>query len=184
MKNMPTVIVDGETYRYFKGNWVDSMYILASGDVMTKIIDEWVKSLDYMPYEEVLEQAKKLKDSGYYQQVLNVLDWLIENYKKSTKVIAVIHTLSAMKTSCMRKVYKSREAIEFYENISAKFPSLKENPALLTSICSAYCDIDDYETALQYAKKACIASLDTGFAEELGRVIMRIKNRLGPDCFK
>lgn len=184
MKNIPTIIVDGETYRYIKGNQVDSMYILASGEVMTKILDEWAKNLDSVPYEEVLEQVKKLKDSGYHPQALKVLDWLIENYEKFNKGIAVTHTLSAMKTSCMRKVNKSQDAIEFYNEISLKFPSLKENPALLTSITSAYCDIDDYETALQYAKKACIASLDTVFAEELGRVIMRIKNRLGEDCFK
>ncbi len=184
MKNIPTVIVDGETYRYYKENWVDSMFILVNGDVMTKIIDERVKNLDSVPYEEVLEQTKKLKDSGYYSHALQLLDWLIDNYTKATNGVVILHTLSAMKTSCMRKVNKSQDAIEFYNDISAKFPSLKENPALLTSVTSAYCDIDDYETALQYARKACVASMDTHFAEELGKVIMRIKNKLGEDCFK
>lgn len=178
----PKITIDGETYMFINNNWVDSTYLLVGSNVMTKIIKEWIKGIDAVPYEDVFEFAKKLKGTGYSLQALQLLDWLIANREKAGNKNTVLHTLSPMKTSCLRQLKNPVGAIEFYYDITREDPGQRENAALLVSVAAAYCDADDYEKGLLFARKACRA-VGNGFPQELSNVIARVKKALGNDCF-
>ena len=179
----PTLTIDGETYMLINSNWVDSTYLLVGSDIMSKIIKEWLKNIDTVTYEEVLEYARKLKDTGYYLQALQLLEWLIANREKAEKKYTILCTLSSMKTSCLRQLNNPIGAIEFYKDITKEDPNQKDNAPLLVSIAAAYCDIDDYDNGLLFARKACSAFAGN-YSQESSGVIARIKSVLGYDCFK
>ena len=129
-----------------------------------------------------MEYARKLKDTGYNVQALQLLEWLIANRDKAEKKYTILCTLSSMKTSCLRQLHNPIGAIEFYKDITKEDPNQKDNAPLLVSIAAAYCDIDDYEMGLRFCRKA-LSAFSGNISPEVGPLIGRIKSVLGEDCF-
>lgn len=75
-----------------------------------------------------------------------------------------------------------RAAIEFFNIIIKEHKTLTFSSALYTSIAAAYCDVEDCNNALKYAKIACaLNTQDNAF--DLINLIKRIKAVFGEDCF-
>lgn len=73
-------------------------------------------------------------------------------------------------------------AIEFFNKITNEYDVANYSSALYTSIAAAYCDIDDYNNAIKYARRACAINTQEK-PYELISVIKRIQSVLGQDCF-
>lgn len=183
MLKLLTLEIDGETYRFHNSRWVDQMYCVAEGPALNKIYDHLIRTANQYPYDTVFEYARMMKDTEHYSHASKLIDYLIEHRDQSSLGSnSTLLRLVPMKTSCLRALHKPKEAIEFFNEIIKKHDTLTYSSALYTSIAAAYCDIEDHNHALQYARIACgLNTQDKPF--ELLNLIKRLKAVFGEDCF-
>ena len=183
MENILSIEIDGEIFRYINNTWVDSMYCEAPGNILNQIYDNLIERADETSYETLLEYAKVMKNSEHYAHASQLIDYLIKNCDKA-KIGKnnILLSLIPMKTSCLRAMHSPRGAIEFFNKIINEYDVANYSSALYTSIAAAYCDIDDYNNAIKYARRACAINTQEK-PYELISVIKRIQSVLGQDCF-
>lgn len=179
-----SIEVDGETYKFYNNRWVDSMYCVAEGPALNKIYDHLIQTACSYPYDTVYEYARMMKETEHYGQASKLIDYLIEHREQSSLGgNSALHRLVPMKTSCLRSMNNPKAAIEFFNKIINEHNTLTFSSALYTSIAAAYCDVENYDNALKYAKIACaLNTQDNAF--ELIYLIKRLKAVFGEDCFK
>lgn len=170
-----TIEIDNEEYHYINKQWVDEGYIIPATNVLKKIYKKILSEYKRFSDNELFEYAKEMKSLELYSEAILLIDYLLESSLGNKRNLAFVKILLPMKTSCLRSKKDPEKAIEFYEQIYDKLGEAIHSKALLVSLSSAYCDINDFGKAQYYADKAAELSKTN---DELEIVYNRINANL------
>lgn len=172
-KKREEYILDGKTYYFMHGKWVDSHFVCVSKEETYKLNSMRTKRIDFenISKSELIKMAQDMKDGEDYIYSKKLFEKILE---KETDTV-VIRNIISRYTSILRKVGQPREAIQVAEKYIGRYGKYVYSPTLFTSLAAAYCDIGD---AAEARKKANIAmSMNAGKAGiELQSVYKRIKS--------
>lgn len=159
MTKYPTVEIDGEIYRFINGQWVDSMFLVPPRDILVKIVRELYNfdSLADYSTEKLREQLLYCKNENMLAETIAFADELQSRYEAGVygrANVSGLHWLLPVRTSIYRLIGYPMGAIKIYHNAISRFGDGVLSGPLYTSVAAAYCDLCDYETALEMCKKA------------------------------
>lgn len=154
-----TVEIDSEIYRKINGQWVDSKFLVPPREILELIIHKLfnLDRLSQYPTEELREQLLYCKNEKLFPEAIAFADELQSRYETGVNGIVNIPGLRwilPVSTSLYRMMGNPHRAIEIYNNAITKFGEGVTSGALYVSIAAAYCDLEDYETALKFCNKA------------------------------
>jgi len=173
MDNREKYVVDGTTYYYINGKWVDSCYTTVTKSILFKLNAARLKSLDFenSDFSELIKIAQEMKENEDFVLSYRLFDTLL----KKTDDLSVIRSILPRYTSTIRKLERPNEAIQIAEDYINKYGKEINSSALMTSVAGALCDIGDYVEARKKANKARALSAGNS-SPELISVYSRIKS--------
>ena len=174
---MKIINYDGEKYYCLKGKFLDSSFIEVENNLAKKLFYEMYPNIDYstLDSEKILEYIKLSKETGLFEETKKACLHILDQRKESE--ILVKKALPIL-TSALRNLKNPNEAIRI-ANPYATDPNYV-SVALLTSLASAYCDIDDPKSAKKYLARAQERSGNKGVMDaEVSTVYTRIQKMLG-----
>lgn len=173
-----SIELDGNIYVKVNNKWLDSSFIVPPVQIINKLLEKEIASIDIekAPIEQVKLFITEAKQCECYALCLKIVETLI----KRSLIINDLETIKyfiSVKTSCLRGIRNPHGAIEFYNEMKKKYgTNIVRNVATLTSLSAAYCDIDDWESAEQTAKRAyALQGGNQGYVNELSLVFKRIQ---------
>lgn len=177
MEKYPTVEIDGEIYRKINGQWVDSMFLKPPREIFVKIIRKFYNfdRLSEYPIEELREQLLYCKNEKLFCEATAFADELQSRYEAGTygrANVSSLRWLLPVRTSVCRMKDNPVGAIKIYNDAQARFGDRVVSGPLYVSIAAAFCDMEDYETAIEFCKKA---RAHGERSEELNKVWKRAK---------
>ena len=147
---MEKIISNGNVYYYHNGKIYDEHFIEAPTGEAYDVLVDYYKTIDYKSLNEgeLVEFIKNLKNSGFYTNCINAcLDGLqIFSADFDRTAYPII-------SSCYRLSGSPQKAIDFYKE-HRNDPNCHNNPAMITSLAAAYCDIGDLESAEKHKSRA------------------------------
>lgn len=167
--------MDGSIYYYDGKNFLDECFIILEGAVLQKVAETYYGAIDYKKFEPdmILLYIKKLKANGLTFRAKMAMEYAMEKYNDED----FLYQLLPIYSSCCREMGLAREAIE---RIQHDYSHIEYSVALCTSLAAAYCDIKEYDKAIQYARMAYAKQGGgQGYKTELSLVFMRIKKETG-----
>lgn len=169
-----TIEVDGKQYKIIKGKFYDEHFITPPRTELIAIYDGIIKRKELFSDDELYQFAMDAKVEGCYHSAFDMITEL-EQKLISSYDISGICKFAPIKTSLYRSLGRSEEAIEYFDNLTAKYGSRIVSGALYTSIAAAFCDTHDYKRAEHYASRAYALG---GGSMELSAVYGRINREL------
>ena len=176
---MQSYTLNGKTYYYNNGTWLDRSYIrvpLAEAEKLDRAfaVNE---SLVAKSPKELIELADGASIHDNYTSSEKALKAALETCKANRDIYQIKSILPRL-TSIMRKQHHPQSAIQLFTEYNNRFGKTIWSTPLLTSIAAAYCDINNCALAKQFADRAFAFSGGTG-SKELSNVYARIKNSSG-----
>lgn len=173
---MEEYYLDGEQYFYKNGKWYTSSRMIAPQGVVAKLNKLLLEKEDFSKktIEElinIIDDARK-EEVGNYSLAAQALEAAIR--KADSKAL---RTLLPRLCSNYRRQGKYQAAIDVIGNYINEYGAQIISPALYTSYAAAFCDIENYEKAKEYANKAHAMSKGES-SPELISVYARIKKFL------
>ena len=147
---METYTLEGETYYYKNGKWLDSSYLsvpFAMVSKLNKLLN--TDAILNKDFKEVCAMIDKAKADENYVLALNLANKLA-NKSGSCDLQMLLPRI----TSLYRAIGNPKKAIAVADEYIEKYDKEVFSPMLFTSVAAAYCDLEDYETARIYADKA------------------------------
>ena len=168
---MEEYILDGETYYYKNGKWLDENKCRAPLAVVSRLNALLIKKEDFEQYsmQELLEIIDKARSSDNVQLASQALEAALR-----IASVSEIKQLLPRLTSNYRRIGKPQSAIDVFKTYTDEYQKSVWSSALFTSVAAAYCDICDYETAKKCADRAMSISAGES-SPELISVYKRIK---------
>lgn len=168
---MITLTYNKQKYIRYNNYWVDEHYEVAPL-VLQDILDrEFSATIDLSRYtvRELVRLADDFKGNESYHLAA-------KHYQEALSHASIeeCRYIYPRVTSCLRRIGKAREAVRLLTFIKEKFGLSMITPVLLTSVAAAYCDLNEYDNALNCAKRA-YAMLNGNASEELRLVFKRIQ---------
>lgn len=162
---------EGKTYKRYNGNWIDSSYMIAPLIVQEALDKRYAQSLSLEHYsvEELIKLADEFKNNESYILAAKHYREAISRADRDT-----CRYIYPRLTSCLRKIGRSREAVEIISLIKKKYGMELITPVLLTSVAAAYCDLNEFGNAKRCADLA-YCKLNRNPSEELRLVYARIR---------
>ena len=170
---MEKYTLDGESYYYKNGKWLDSHFVSVPMSMMQKLNKLILDSDDYRmkSAEELMEIIDNSKGSENLQLAGRALEDALDK-ANSVEVRKILPRL----TSFLRKMGDSQRAIQICKDYTAQYGKAVYSSPLFTSIAAAYCDIGDFTTAKKFADRAF--AFDGKGSGELSSVYGRIHKGL------
>ena len=158
MEKYPTVEIDGEIYRNINGRWVDSSSLVPPREILKQIIRKfyYFDSLVKYSAKELREQLLYCKNEELTDEAIAIADELQSRYEVGVRGradISGLRWLLPVRTSLYRMKGNPRKAIEIYLDAMSRWGDGVVSGPLYVSIAAAFCDIGDYETAIEFCKK-------------------------------
>ncbi|MCL2555540.1 MAG: hypothetical protein FWE03_00785 [Firmicutes bacterium] len=177
---MKTIEIEIDGILYIKSGkyWYaeDAIGIVPPDSIMKKILKKELESHDLksMTIFELQEFIKITREIEHYDFCLEAVEQLLDLVTEKNDTILLRNCMS-IKVSCLRKLKRSSEAIEFCKAMKELYSDDIRNVNTLTSLAAAYCDIEDWDTA----KKVCDHAYkkqggSVGYTNELSMVYKRI----------
>jgi hypothetical protein len=137
----------------------------------TGLLYKYYISLDTSEFDEeqLKEYIKGIKEAKLWNLCIEVIEKEFEIDHKGD----FIRSILPIYTSVMRKAKRSLDVVDFWE-MNTVIYSKYGSPEFFTSLAAAYCDIDNYIKARQYANRAY--AMGGKASGELMNVYSRIKN--------
>ena len=172
MSNRETMILNGETYYLIKGKWYDSHFTAVSKEELYKLNSARMKDISFedKTEKELIDLAQSMKDNDDLIYSKKLFEELLNRKPDSV----VIRSILPRYTSILRKLNKSKEAIDISNDYLGRFGQSVKSAALFTSLAGAYCDNGDYVEARKQANIAMAMSAGNA-SLELQSVYARIK---------
>lgn len=170
---MEEFVLDDEKYYYRDGKWFTSSRTAAPLAVVSKLNKLLVEHEDFetKTMDELLAMIDGARAVANNQLAAQALEEALRRASEDE-----IRLILPRLASNYRRVGRPRAAIDICKSYTDHYGKKVWSPALFTSIAAAYCDIDDYDTALNYANRArAISGQESGV--ELMNVYSRIKNK-------
>jgi tetratricopeptide (TPR) repeat protein len=164
---------EDEIYYITKEHIVDGSFTVVSEELSKKIADKYFAQFNYkeLDKEELLNYIKDTKQFKCYVISLEACRYFSVKYSDHFAILSI-------ETSLLRLLNKPNEAIELAERflrISKNYGSIP----LLTSLATAYCDVENYIKAKQYCDYAFAKQGGSvGYTNELSLVYLRVKKEL------
>jgi len=178
--NFESIEFEGEKYIKIHNQWLDSSFLVPPMNILRKIIEYEIQQIDINSLG--IEQLKKYIDGSKKSECFDICLRLTDRLIYSAMFIKDIKTIKyyiSVKCSCLRKLTRPIEVIEFCKEMKYDYSDDILDIATLTSLAAAYCDIEDWTKAKQtcnfaYKKQ----SGGVGYANELSMVYKRIEANL------
>ncbi len=164
----------GKKYTLRGNKWVDENYMVAPSSIQSELnhLNFSEEVLNETDIGKLIEYGDRYKNSSSIALAIKCYRSAIElaELKNENEIRYILPRL----TSCLRDQGKPDVVIEIFSSVKKKYGKMIFNPALLTSVAAAYCDLQEYGNA----KKCCdhAFALSGGKASgELMSVYSRIK---------
>lgn len=165
-----TFTYKGEKYHYIDGKIVDSSFLALSSDIENDVNHFVYGQVNYkaLNTQKIIDYIQETKSNRVYDLSANAINYLLteRNIPETDQ-----RKILPMLTSICRAIGKCELAIEYAEKyLDESFSN--SSAALLTSLSAAYCDVDQWEKARRFAKRAYALY---GPSYELSLVFKRIE---------
>ncbi|MFI3166822.1 MAG: hypothetical protein R3Y32_01755 [Bacillota bacterium] len=141
---------NGEIYYYHNNEFLDSSFIILSGENTAKVANAYFKNINYkdMTVQSQLDLLKKLKKAKQFGTAIKVAEVIFEENSRSKGVVKMVLPIVM---SIYRELGKPQMAIEFADQYLSVLDCGSQ--ALYTSLAAAYCDIENFKQAKSAALK-------------------------------
>ncbi len=165
------ILIDGDRYYLYDGKIADRTGMNLPEGKAVDLLYKYYISLDTSEFDEeqLKEYIKGIKEAKLWNLCIEVIEKELEIDHKGD----FIRSILPIYTSVMRKTKRSLDVVDFWE-MNTVIYSKYGSPEFFTSLAAAYCDIDDYIKARQYANRAY--AMGGKASGELMNVYSRIKN--------
>ncbi len=166
---------NGNTYRRFTDAWVDDRNIEVHATLQNCLNRLYAESLDLSAFgvRELIGEGDKFKASGSFLLAVKYYETAAEQCEE-----AELRYILPRLSSCHRRCNQPQKAIELFSYAKQKFGPEMITPVLLTTAAAAYCDLLDYDRALQCCRRAW-AELGGEWNPNLQSVFERIRKATG-----
>ena len=172
---MDEIIYNGKRFIRYSAKWADSNYMIVHETLQVALNKLYISTLDFSSFgvDELVAEGDKFKQSATY-------DCAIAFYEKAIDLCGgeLLAYILPRITSCYRHLHMAQKAIDLFSYAKNKYGEGFITPALLTSAAAAYCDLKEYQKALQCCRWA-YRRLDGNHDPNLSAVFGRIKKESG-----
>ena len=164
--------LNGETYYYKNGKWLDSRFLAVPSELCRKLNKLKVDEISPQSVEDLFTYLYQSNEANNTNTQLKdkVIAHILEKATSDNSLRYVLPRLS----SFYRQTGESFKSIRLFDDYDEKYGSEIWSAPFFTSLAAAYCDMGDIEKAKTFVNRAIEA--DGGkCSEELGNVRERIK---------
>ncbi len=150
-KKIEKIEYNGEKYYYCNGEFVDSSFLTLSTEDNIAVGEYYFGQVKYegMGRKDLKDFIYLVKNAKVFRIAEKVCEYAITKYEED---YLFVRSILPTYTSLLRSNGKSQRVIDVYKKYRYMYDS--HNAALLTSVAAAYCDLNDRENAIKYAKFA------------------------------